>query len=160
MISAAATVAGVVGFLLSESHLWAWLAIGAPASLAGALAWTAHDEHNARVKAESVTSPADQRRARLRELVDAAIQRGEYLAGKDAKASWHWWRREYQDWYAKTWTLVNGALGPTAADECFPPGASGTVATQRAADVNNGVRWLRALDLTAAPIMGDWQPPS
>jgi len=159
LISTVATVATVVGFFVSESHVWAWLAIAALASLAVALAWTAHDEHNAKlqVQSSSALDPERQRRDVLRALVSAAIIRGLHAAQPSNARSYDF----YGTWCTTTWHLLNAALGPDVVAEYTEAlHAPGVHAGTWQDEIACGVKYLKDLEprLDSIPLMGDWVP--
>ena len=84
--------------LAINSRLWAWLAVGFLFSLVVAFAWTARDEHATRLRAEGVALAPDPRRGCLLDMVEALITRADYLASQDAKWTWYWRHRGYEEW--------------------------------------------------------------
>jgi len=159
LISTVATMATVLGFLVSESHLWAWLAIAALASLAVALAWTAHDEHNAKlqVQSSSALDPERQRRDVLRALVSAAIIRGLHAAQPSNARNYEF----YGKWCTTTWDLLYAALGPdVATDYAKTLHVPGVRSETWQDEIACGVKYLKDLEprLDSIPLMGDWVP--
>lgn len=155
LITTVGTVVTVAVFLATERRLWAWLAIAFLASLVVALAWTAHDEHQVRIRAQS-RDGLETRREKLKALVQAAVIRGEH--GGDPE-QWNWDR--YGRWGTSTAELLDAALGPAVAKQLWtamrPPT---TNLNQWQAAIRRGVDFLKELQptLDSLPIMGDWQP--
>ena len=153
----------VVAFAVSNRRLWAWLAIIFLCSWVVTFGWTAHVEYNARLKTEAraVSDDDEAKRKKLRELLEAAIIRGDH-AGRDVKSRREWVYTQYEEFGASMYELLNGALGPQIAhdfgDAYMPPPQESPGDFQD--ELLQAVQFLRDLlkMLDSLPIMGDWQP--
>lgn len=98
LVSAAATVAGIVSFAITEHIGLAWLAIGGLLLLVVSLAWTAHDEHT---KTLAINDPAGT-------FLTRAIEDGRaMLSVIDPSALMHHWQR----WRDETYEGVREHFG-------------------------------------------------
>lgn len=142
--------------LVSElRHHIAWLMV---AVLAVGLVASFLAYHKLHVRSEG----RDPRRSRLREDVDAAIRRGNYLASASFEHVFAM-AQEFGTWANANYKQMDKALGPEEAEAFWlsanpTPGAPTDQQLQW--EITARVEWLTELldRLEDVPIMGDWHP--
>ena len=162
LIGAISTLTGVVVFALAHGREGAWIAIAGLLVLVVALAWTAYDEHSARLAAErALALPASETREQAaRRLLEAAIERGRQLENLPAP-TWQpgaeYLRAKWEEWSSPTARQLGEMFGPGLMHEFVTAPDHHTVDARKYAEPQVAI--LKALlERPTLPLLGDWKP--